>query len=593
MSRNDNSSLISAIYAATLSPRGFDEAFDILDDLLFARDETPPGEDDDASPPENGPQRQSVEEILPHIELARSIQLRVGREKTLEARLSAILELVPNPSWFIDSAGTVIAANELASARFRGKVKRLEDCVADKNAAERIHAFIAGQKSAAEAEDLLVVAGYADVARDVRTSILVKRAARDLVNGAPGELFLLTIIDFGFDWRVKELFRDAYGLTEAEAHVAVLLASGHGRPEIADLRGVSLDTINTQVKTLKNKTSVRDMPALVRLLCGFSAGLLAPTADKGAAKGNRPVELRTRRNMVLRDGRRLEYLEQGAADGQPVLLFHNLPYGAELPAAAIRRARRDGLRFIAPFRPGNNGSDLADNSDGDRFLDTVAGDTAELLDHLDVPQALVVSHSVGSTFALRFAMRHPDRVTGIVCVSRAPIWRDAWFGRVPRRHRFVMRLARYMPQLLPLVAWSIISYLERGHATEFMTYACRDGKADAGAATDPEIFDLVTRGTLEGLAQGTDNFCREACLSLRDFTQQAKVAPHKLHILHGDDDHMVPLEQSRTFAGEVPGTELEVVEGAGQFLFYTHWPRVLDAVEAKLQQREPVPALSD
>ena len=41
---------------------------------------------------------------------------------------------------------------------------------------------------------------------------------------------------------------------------------------------------------------------------------------------------------------------------------------------------------------------------------------------------------------------------------------------------------------------------------------------------------------------------------------------------------LVDIGQSRTFVDAVPGTTLEVVEGAGQLLFFSHWEAVLDAL---------------
>ena len=62
------------------------------------------------------------------------------------------------------------------------------------------------------------------------------------------------------------LLGSAFGLTHTEAEVAVLLAAGHSRSEIADMRGVSLSTIVTQLKSVFAKLDVNRETAAVALI---------------------------------------------------------------------------------------------------------------------------------------------------------------------------------------------------------------------------------------------------------------------------------------------------------------------------------------
>ncbi|MFP5462760.1 MAG: helix-turn-helix transcriptional regulator [Gammaproteobacteria bacterium] len=59
---------------------------------------------------------------------------------------------------------------------------------------------------------------------------------------------------------------EAFGLTSAEAQVARLLAEGHSMQDIASQRGVSLETVRSQVRAVFAKTDTRRQPDLVRLL---------------------------------------------------------------------------------------------------------------------------------------------------------------------------------------------------------------------------------------------------------------------------------------------------------------------------------------
>ena len=53
-------------------------------------------------------------------------------------------------------------------------------------------------------------------------------------------------------------------------------------------------------------------------------------------------------------------------------------------------------------------------------IEQAADDAAGLLDHLDVAQAVVIGHSYGGFIAQEFALRHPDRLAGLVLVDTTP-----------------------------------------------------------------------------------------------------------------------------------------------------------------------------
>ncbi|MDN2580987.1 alpha/beta fold hydrolase [Aquibium sp. ELW1220] len=546
--------------------------FDRLDELFFARGADGRPDEDVAALVD--------ESALGHIEIVRSIQERLVRARTDDQRATAVLESVPNPSYLVRRSETVIAANAMAHARQDRMPAMLRDLLADPGILRRVREYL----SSADTGRLLAVAGHADPRSRTQTSVLVKRVENGFQGAGEEPVFLLSIVDFGFDEAAVELFRSAYGLTQAEARVAVLLASGLRLPDVAAERGVSVDTVRTQIKLIKNKTSVRDIPALVRLLCGFSAGVLGPTSRRvepvAAQAGSAPVKVR--RQIVLRDGRRLQYLEQGAADGEPVLMLHNLPYGAELPEAAIRQAHRDGLRIVAPFRAGFGGSDMVAVASDDDLIDSAAGDMRDLLGQLGIVRAVVVSHSTSAPFALRFARLHPECVRRLVAVSRAPIWRDEWLKSTPQRQRFMLRMARSLPQLLPVVTWAMVSVMETAFANDFVVYNCRDSEVDVLAMRrNPEIADLIAKGSVEALRNGVDAFCRETRLAMFDFSPEARATGHKFQILHGRDDVIVHPSQSLAFAEVVPGTSVELVDGAGQLLFLSHWQQVFEAIRRR------------
>ena len=118
-------------------------------------------------------------------------------------------------------------------------------------------------------------------------------------------------------------------------------------------------------------------------------------------------------DVVLPDGRSLEVIVTGPAEGVPLVFHHGTP-GSALQFTAIQRAVTDrGLRLVTLSRPGYGGSTRLP---GRRVAD-VAADTAAVLDHLDAERCLVAAWSGGGPHALACGALLPDRVVGVLSIA--------------------------------------------------------------------------------------------------------------------------------------------------------------------------------
>src|SRR5262245_45572256 len=100
-------------------------------------------------------------------------------------------------------------------------------------------------------------------------------------------------------------------------------------------------------------------------------------------------------------------------DGPPVLVVHGMPGGSDQAVALGRFLVGQGLSVIAPSRPGYLGSALA----GRQTIDAQADLLAALLDSLGLQDVGVLAWSGGGPSAYRLAVRHPDRVRGLVAAA--------------------------------------------------------------------------------------------------------------------------------------------------------------------------------
>jgi len=106
----------------------------------------------------------------------------------------------------------------------------------------------------------------------------------------------------------------------------------------------------------------------------------------------------------------LEYAETGR--GIPVLVIHGAGGGFDQGLAIAADLVGDGYRVIAPSRFGY----LRTSIPRDASPAAQADAHAALLDKLAVPRAIVVGVSAGARSAVELAIRHPDKVLGLIAV---------------------------------------------------------------------------------------------------------------------------------------------------------------------------------
>lgn len=107
----------------------------------------------------------------------------------------------------------------------------------------------------------------------------------------------------------------------------------------------------------------------------------------------------------------IEFTQGGA--GLPVLVIHGGGGGYDQGELLAEAVLGDGFHWIAPSRFGYLGSDMPEGATWDDQADAFAF----LLDHLRIGEVAVVAMSQGGPSALLLALRHPERVTSVTCLS--------------------------------------------------------------------------------------------------------------------------------------------------------------------------------
>ncbi|RAK52704.1 alpha/beta fold hydrolase [Phenylobacterium deserti] len=274
--------------------------------------------------------------------------------------------------------------------------------------------------------------------------------------------------------------------------------------------------------------------------------------------------------FVTVDGVRLHYQERG--HGPTLVLIHGNGVSSEdYVLSGLFDALAQGHRVIAFDRPGFGYSARPRNRSW--TAQHQARLLLEAMTALDVPEAVLVAHSWGTLVAMQAALTAPDRVRGLVLMSGyywptarldVPLLGGPAIPGLGDVMRFTASplLGRLMTPLVLKQMFSpaeVPDHFRRGFASDM---SLRPSQLRATAADTARM--PLEAGKLAG---------------------RLKAVAGPVLILSGDGDRIVSCEhQSRRLARELPGGEIQVVEGAGHMLHHIRPQAVAEAVAGFLRQ---------
>lgn len=502
-------------------------------------------------------------------------------DETSDAAVGRILHAA---SFALNAAGRVVAVNAAAVQSLGVTIgAHAADLPFDDGEAEHVLAELARMMRGNGASTSIICVR----ARATHRLIIIQLRLFRPLSDEPFVLGVTSEISWpaGFADRLSE----AFGLTTTEIDLLRQLAEGHSIRDIADLRSRSHETVRAQVKSLLSKTSTRSQLELVRL------ALATVEALQGEDTGTKPTvalpELVEPRTLSLRDGRSLEYLVTGDPNGRPVL-FLPMDFGfVRWPPAAEDEARRRHLKIIVPIRAGYGRSSPV--TGGGNYLDRIARDLLELLDHLKVARCPIMSLGDDSLIALWLHVHAAYRFSAIIaCAGTMPLTTRDQFDRMGKWHRFVMGASKFTPQLLPFVVKAGAAMARRVGKRKFFETIYEMSSADSATFALPEVRETLLQGsdvTLSDVHSAHDAFARElaakttadwdkAIVTLRSAAQRGT----PVLFFNGEQDPQIPMETLREFREDYPFVDFKVYPDAGQLVFYLKWRDVLDALEKHL-----------
>ena len=261
--------------------------------------------------------------------------------------------------------------------------------------------------------------------------------------------------------------------------------------------------------------------------------------------------------ITTRDGTRIFYKDWGPKDGQPIVFSHGWPLSADAWDAQMVFFASQGFHTIAHDRRSHGRSDQVwENNTMDQYAD----DLAELIDALDLRNAVLVGHSTGGGEVTRYVGRH----------GTARVAKIALIGAVPP----LMLKTEANPGGLPIEAFDAIRTGTFNNRSQFFKDLTTPfyGYNRAGAAISEGIRESFwLQGIMGGLKGQLDSI---RAFSESDFHEDFKRFDKPTLVLHGDDDQIVPIGASALATAKlVPQAELTIYEGADHGLTQTHQDR--------------------
>jgi non-heme chloroperoxidase len=260
--------------------------------------------------------------------------------------------------------------------------------------------------------------------------------------------------------------------------------------------------------------------------------------------------------ITAKDGTQIFYKDWGK--GQPVVFSHGWPLSADAFEDQMFFLAERGYRCIAHDRRGHGRSEQTWHGND---LDTYADDLADLVEALDLKDAIHVGHSTGGGQVTRYIGRHgTERVAKAVLISAIPP---------------LMLKTEANPAGLPIEAFDDLRKNVQADRSAFWKELSMPfyGFNRPGAKVSEGLREFFWLWS--SMAGFPASYFGIKAFSETDLTEDLKRFDVPTLIMHGDDDQIVPIVASALLSSKiVKDAVLKVYPGLPHGMCQTHKDRI-------------------
>ncbi|PYE20916.1 pimeloyl-ACP methyl ester carboxylesterase [Williamsia limnetica] len=253
-----------------------------------------------------------------------------------------------------------------------------------------------------------------------------------------------------------------------------------------------------------------------------------------------------------------------AGSGPAVLLLHGIGDNS-LAWEPLFAQLSEEYTVIAPDFLGHG---FSDRPRADYSVSAFANGMRDLLTYLDIERVTVVGHSLGGGVAGQFAYQYPELVERLVLVGTGGVTKDV----NPALRALSLPFSEYILGLMSIPAvFATFSTAAKSLQNLIPTTLFTDNN---------EIVRVLERMPEKGSAEVFARTLRSAVdwrgqvVTMLDRCYLSAAIPTL--IVWGSDDQVIPVAHAHMLHSAMPGSQLEVFDGAGHFPFRDDPERFLD-----------------
>jgi len=401
---------------------------------------------------------------------------------------------------------------------------------------------------------------------------------------------LLKTTDLVWPEHLTPLIEKAFGLTSAESNIVKLIVEGQSVETIATTRGTSVKTVRFQIRSIYDKTHTTNQSEFIRMAIGLTTlDLVNKDTLNDTYQRSKDISIEAypyqehRHLLSLPDGRILDYADFGPKDGKPCVFFHNEYFGDVFPTPLAQALIEKNLRMIIPARAFYGRSSPAPVGAVNYEQTTIDFDI--LLTRLGISKSVHLSQTLGGSYSLAYAAKHPRQVAALVGVSpMLPLGSAQDEKDMSKFPRFISSIVHRHPKMLDFIVRSGTLYHKRVGSKRFLETIVCHTEPDKKIVNDLNNLDAIIRGFQFGSQHGTKAYLYD----FRNFPPDASAKIMALacptYVIIGTHDSRSRVARAEHLIKAGANMEIIMAEGGGNMLFFSHPALIADTLAKAWEQ---------